>query len=58
MARAENTIWCDNCGAEITWSPIIHGKHEFCCSDCYEGRGCDCGVRMEGYQDEETWPSR
>ena len=47
MARIEGTVFCDNCGAEITWSPVIVEKHDYCCQDCFEGRPCDCGDRMD-----------
>jgi hypothetical protein len=58
MTRTEQGVWCDNCGVEITWAPIIQvGRMRqrllhFCCEDCLEGRGCECGLRME--QEEQT----
>jgi hypothetical protein len=41
------TVWCDGCGAEITWNPILASKRRYCCQDCLEGRPCRCGERME-----------
>jgi hypothetical protein len=47
MSRVENTIYCDLCGAEITWQPLSeHGK-DVCCQDCLEGRGCECGEDLD-----------
>jgi hypothetical protein len=52
-------IRCQGCGVEITWAPVVksftgkvHGEHldkhqYYCCQDCPEGLGCDCGARME-----------
>jgi len=60
MARIDGVLFCDRCGAEITWSPYIvtqsqvsleppaavrHG--EYCCQDCAEGRPCQCAERMD-----------
>lgn len=47
MARIEKTVFCDGCGAEITWAPILFKTQEFCCQDCAHGIPCTCGERME-----------
>ncbi|HJW91573.1 MAG TPA: TRASH domain-containing protein [Anaerolineales bacterium] len=47
MIRMDETVWCDGCGTEITWGPIVVQKRRYCCPDCSEGLKCDCGVRME-----------
>jgi hypothetical protein len=57
MTKIEGDTFCDNCGVEITWSPVIETgiesstgkfyKREYCCQDCFEGRPCNCGERME-----------
>ena len=57
MRKIEGDIFCDNCGVEITWSPVIETgrevstgkfyKREYCCQDCFEYRACNCGDRME-----------
>ncbi len=47
MSHIEGTIYCDGCGAEITWTPFIFKKQEFCCEDCARGFECTCGDRME-----------
>ena len=47
MAKIENTIRCDGCGAEITLSPVIRNHQEYCCVDCADGLKCSCAERME-----------
>ncbi len=47
MPLIENTIWCDNCGVEISWGPIIVDKQYYCCQDCREGLLCKCSDRMD-----------
>lgn len=61
MSRIEGVVYCDNCGVEITWAPYIPDnirgelgpdtgplrRFDYCCRDCYEGRLCHCGERME-----------
>ncbi len=47
MAKINDTVFCDGCGAEITWSPVLKGNQKFCCKDCSEGLECHCGDRME-----------
>jgi len=60
MAKIEGVVFCDGCGTEITWSPIVlraatsslHPRaSQYCCTDCAEGRPCQCGERME-FDDE------
>ncbi len=41
------TVWCDGCGAEITWSAQRQARLHYCCATCFAGRPCDCGARME-----------
>lgn len=45
--RNTNTVICDGCGVEITWSPVLSGKRIYCCRDCAEGRPCDCDYPPE-----------
>ena len=47
MSRDEESIWCDGCGIEIRWRPLVVGKFVFCCTDCLHGRACDCLDRLE-----------
>lgn len=47
MPRIEDTLFCDGCGAEVIWAPVVSGSHYFCCQDCRDGLECSCGDRME-----------
>ena len=47
MALNDEIVWCDGCGAEITWGPVVVGTHTHCCQDCALGLLCECGERME-----------
>ena len=47
MSRYLDTIWCDGCGAEIRWSPVIKDRREYCCDDCSNGLPCECGARQD-----------
>ncbi len=54
MARYGNTIWCDNCGAEITWGPIVIGRNHYCCRDCWQGYRCECVDLIEIDEDRRS----
>jgi hypothetical protein len=30
MSRSEGVIWCDRCGVEITWSPMVRVVRQPC----------------------------
>jgi hypothetical protein len=47
MVRIEDTLFCDGCGVEVTLSPVIKDRREYCCEDCSQGFVCKCGERME-----------
>ena len=53
MLGNSKTILCDGCGVEITWAPVIKRTrrgstlYHYCCNDCWKGRECQCGERME-----------
>lgn len=47
MARFDDTIRCDGCGAEIELSPVLADGYEYCCLDCSQGFKCQCGQKME-----------
>lgn len=51
MLADEQTVFCDGCGAEIGWVPVIVKHHRYCCSDCAEDRTCTCGMQAE-WEDE------
>lgn len=55
MTRIEGSVFCDNCGVEITWTPVFRrappGKAgwrrgEYCCQICARGLPCTCSERM------------
>ena len=54
MTWREEMTWCDGCGAEITWGPVLDDGRKFCCHDCCLGILCACSERME--MDEEQRP--
>lgn len=57
MARIDTTIWCDGCGVEIVWGPLVVGRQTFCCQDCLDGRPCMCGERLDQEVDRHTRPA-
>jgi len=58
MVRNQDTIWCNGCGAEILWAPLIVEGQDYCCQDCREGRPCRCGERMEPDEDRRACPAQ
>lgn len=53
MPRIENTLFCDGCGVEVIWAPVVSGNRYYCCQDCRDGLECSCGERME-FEDERS----
>jgi hypothetical protein len=56
----EGIVWCDGCGVEITWAPVVVGNAHYCCQDCRDGLECDCLSPLEledERQPEEALPS-
>ena len=47
MTLNDEMVWCDGCGIEITWGPVLVGTHTHCCRDCAQGIPCECGERLE-----------
>lgn len=33
---------CDNCGAAISWKPVMHRGQRYCCGGCAQGGPCYC----------------
>ena len=57
MARRSHKICCDECGVEITWTPVVIANRRYCCQDCAVGLECDCdriGVPGDGEEEEEA----
>jgi hypothetical protein len=53
MAWYDEMTWCDGCGVEITWGPVLTDRRTYCCRECSQDIPCACGERME--LDEEQW---
>ena len=49
MVRYRDTLWCDGCGVEISWKPVVRSQHSYCCTKCLHGEVCDCGNDLEDY---------
>jgi hypothetical protein len=47
MAYDQQTCWCDGCGVEITWGPLLKGERTYCCEECLQGWACRCRARQE-----------
>ena len=47
MTRYDEVTWCDGCGVEITWGPMLVDRRTYCCRECSQGIPCRCGERME-----------
>jgi len=43
----EHTLFCDGCGVEITWVPVLYGGRRYCCGLCARGGDCECGYTQE-----------
>jgi hypothetical protein len=56
MSHYLDTVWCDGCGIEILWSPVVKGKSEYCCEDCMIGLPCRCGERQEWDDERRAQP--
>ena len=49
MVRYHDTLWCDGCGVEIRWKPIVKDQRSYCCTRCLNGEVCDCAEVLEDY---------
>ena len=47
MANDRDVYWCDCCGVELFWAPVVDQQFIYCCVDCQTGLPCRCGERME-----------
>ena len=43
----QTSIFCSGCGAEINWAPFLYEERPYCCADCVNQRGCQCGAQLE-----------
>ena len=58
MARRPHKIWCDECGVEITWTPVVIDHRRYCCQDCAVGLECDCDRTGAPGEEEAEFPWR
>jgi hypothetical protein len=58
MTWYEEMTWCDGCGVEVTWGPIVIEGRSYCCQDCAQGYTCACGERMEMEEDSRDSGSK
>jgi len=52
MTVTFDPICCDECGVEITWTPIVIAGRPFCCHDCAVGLECDCAYNAPPEEDD------
>jgi hypothetical protein len=52
MAGGCEGICCDECGAEITWTPVVIDGRSYCCHDCGVGLECDCASGDPRWMDD------
>lgn len=57
MVKIEGSLFCDGCGVEITWIPVIFGNEHYCCQTCLEGEECSCGAHEEEEERRQTGES-
>jgi hypothetical protein len=53
MVWIENSLWCDGCGVEITWAPVMDKNRYYCCLKCRDGEECDCAQEQEMEDDRQ-----
>lgn len=51
----EHHLFCDGCGVEITWAPVLSEGRRYCCALCARGGDCGCGYAVE--DEEEAGPA-
>ena len=61
MTRNLGVVWCDGCGVEILWAPLVKKEtkgareKDFCCRDCKSGYVCNCSERAEMEDDRREY---
>jgi len=46
------TFCCDECGVEITWTPVVIDGRPYCCHDCAIGLECSCASNDQGWGED------
>jgi hypothetical protein len=54
VETVEHGAFCEGCGVEITWAPILSEGRRYCCALCARGGDCGCGYAVE--DEEEGGP--
>ncbi len=54
MAGDYQELCCDECGAEITWTPVVIDGRPYCCRDCAVGLECDCASGEPRWMDDSA----
>lgn len=52
-----NTVVCDGCGVEVSWTPILVKGRMYCCRECAEGRPCQCDFPPEESEGSDRVPA-
>ena len=52
MAGGWQEFCCDECGAEVTWTPVVIDGRSYCCRDCAVGLECDCASSEPRWVDD------
>ena len=52
MVGGYQGVYCDECGVEITWTPVVIDGRPYCCRDCAVGLECDCASSDPRWVDE------
>ena len=53
MNTPNKTIYCTNCGVEITWLPEVKNGWPYCCRDCSTSLTCECAGLLELEEDRQ-----
>jgi hypothetical protein len=54
MAGGYQELYCDECGVEITWTPVVIDGRPYCCRDCAVGLECDCASGEPRLRDDSA----
>lgn len=58
MFGSFHEFWCDECGVEITWRPVVIGHRNYCCHDCAVGLECACDSINPGWEEDAEFIQR
>ena len=54
MFHETETIFCKNCGVEITGVPVIENGWAYCCLDCFHHLQCECAALFDLEEDRSS----